>query len=106
MPKQPFRHDDRMYLYIYNIRTEKIRPIQVAVRKNLDIPASFTRGNQLYITVSGVIPLAHFVEESRASTLSLWALFFRCTSKFEADVSGPGVYNFPGQSRHRILGRK
>lgn len=44
MPKQPFRHDDHMYLYIYKHSNRETRPIQFAVRNDLAIPASFTRG--------------------------------------------------------------
>lgn len=105
MLTRPIRHGDHMYLYIYEYSNRETRPIQFAVRNDITIPAPFTGESIVYYYLE-VIPLAHLVDESRASTLSLWALFLRCTSKFEADVSGPGVYNFPGQSRHRILGRK
>lgn len=37
-------------------------------------------------------------------TLSRWARFLRWTSKFCTVVSGPAVYDLPGQSRQRMRG--
>lgn len=42
---------------------------------------------------------------TRLLTFSLCALFFKWTAKFSALSPGPGVYSFPGQSMHLILGR-
>lgn len=39
-----------------------------------------------------------------AMTRSRWARFFRCTSKFCTVISGPAVYDLPGQSRQRMRG--
>ena len=39
------------------------------------------------------------------SKFSLCNRFLKCTSNASTPLPGPGLYCFPGQSRHRILGR-
>lgn len=55
---------------------------------------------------SRVFPTHQVPFANRASTFSRWDRFLRWTRKFSADMSGPGVYSLPGQSKHRIRGRK